>query len=117
MTGGGGFQETPGGWTTAAWRTSAKRQFFLGMGHEATRPESKRALAVVSVNGKPPRLEPPASLPKAERIVFVGLVTACDPEHFRASDLPLLCRYAEAIVLAEHAAQNLRRGAVVDGKP
>ena len=72
--------------------------------------------AVVSVNGKGRLLEPPASLSKAEHSVFVGLVTACDPDHFRASDLPLLVRYTESIVLADQAALELRRGAVVKGK-
>jgi hypothetical protein len=79
--------------------------------------KSPDALAVIGVNGKPPRLEPPASLSDLERNVFVGLVQACDPEHFRPSDMPLLCRYAEAVVLAEQAAQELRCGAVVDGRP
>jgi hypothetical protein len=78
--------------------------------------KSAAALAVPSVNGKGPRLEPPASLSKAERSVFVGLVTACDPDHFRASDLPLLVRYTESIVLADRAALELRKGAVVKGK-
>jgi hypothetical protein len=78
--------------------------------------KSAEALAVPSVNGKGPRLEPPASLSGAERSVFVGLVTACDPDHFRASDLPLLVRYVEAITLADRAALELRNGAVVKGK-
>jgi hypothetical protein len=78
--------------------------------------KSAEALAVPSVNGKGPRLEPPASLSESERSVFVGLVTACDPDHFRASDLPLLVRYTESIVLADQAALELRKGAVVKGK-
>ena len=49
-------------------------------------------------------------------LVFVGLVTACDPDHFRASDLPLLVRYTESIVLGDQAALELRKGAVVKGK-
>src|SRR5262245_65982032 len=78
--------------------------------------KSAEASAVVGVNGKGPRLEPPASLSEAERSVFVDLVTACDPDHFRASDLPLLVRYTESIVLAVRAALELRMGAVVKGK-
>jgi hypothetical protein len=78
--------------------------------------KSAEALAVPSVNGKGPRLEPPASLSEAERSVFIGLVTACDPDHFRASDLPLLVRYTESIVLGDQAALELRKGAVVKGK-
>ena len=45
--------------------------------------KSRAGLAIVNVNGKPPRLEPPSSLPEAERAVFVDLVAASDPEHFR----------------------------------
>jgi phage terminase small subunit len=79
--------------------------------------KSAAALSAIAVDSKPDRLRPPASLSDAERTVFVDLVTACDPKHFRPSDLPLLCRYCEATVLAEQAALELRRGAVVDGKP
>jgi hypothetical protein len=32
------------------------------------------------------------------------MVGACKPSHFQASDLPLLCRFAEASALAEQAA-------------
>jgi phage terminase small subunit len=79
--------------------------------------KSAAALAVIGVDGNPNRLLPPASLSDAERAVFVDVVTACDPTHFQPSDLPLLCRYCEAAVLGEQAALELRRGAVVDGKP
>jgi hypothetical protein len=72
---------------------------------------------VIPVDGKPRRLEPPASLGDAERVTFVDLITACDPTHFTASDLPLLVRYVEAAVLAEQAARELRCGAIVDGRP
>jgi phage terminase small subunit len=64
------------------------------------------------------RLKPPSSLSVAERKAFLGLVRACHEDHFVPSDLPLLCRYCEAIVLAETAALELRRdGAVVNGRP
>ena len=79
--------------------------------------KSAAALSVIPVDGKPDRLLPPVSLSDAERTVFVDLVAACDPTHFRPSDLPLLVRYCEAVVLAERAALELRLGAVVDGKP
>ena len=79
--------------------------------------KSAAALSVIAVDGEPNRLLPPASLGDVERTVFVDLVTACDPKHFRPSDLPLLCRYCETAVLAEQAALELRRGAVVAGKP
>ena len=63
------------------------------------------------------RLRPPARLGERERAVFIDLVTGCDPRHFRPADLPLLCRYVEAVCLAEEAAQKLAsEGAVVEGK-
>jgi phage terminase small subunit len=53
-----------------------------------------------------------------ERRVFIEIVAACDANHFQPSDLPLVCRYVEAVVLAEEAARELREeGAVVDCKP
>jgi hypothetical protein len=79
--------------------------------------KSAAALSVIPVEGKPNRLQPPASLSEAERKVFVDLVTACEPQHFRPADLPLLVRYVEACVLADQAAEQLRLGAVIDGKP
>jgi hypothetical protein len=64
------------------------------------------------------RLRPPESLGARERAVFLDLVTSTDPRQFRASDLPLLCRYAELVVLAEQAAGELAAcGVVIEGKP
>jgi phage terminase small subunit len=79
--------------------------------------KSAGGLATISVDGKPPQLLPPASLSEVEKVIFVDLVTSCDANHFRPSDLPLLVRYAEACALGDLSAQELRRGAVVDGKP
>jgi phage terminase small subunit len=80
--------------------------------------KSSAALAVLSVDGTPPRLQPPATLSPPERKLFDELVAAADRKHFRATDLPLLCRYVEAAVMAEQAARELREhGAVIDGKP
>ena len=63
------------------------------------------------------RLRPPASLGQRERAVFIDLVTSCDPRHFRNSDVPLMCRYVEAVVLAEQASGELAAtGVVVEGK-
>jgi P27 family predicted phage terminase small subunit len=63
--------------------------------------------------GGAPRLRPPDTLGDRERAVFVDLVAGCDPKHFRAADLTLLCRYCEAVVLAEQAAGELTAGGVV----
>jgi phage terminase small subunit len=75
--------------------------------------KSAEALAVVSVDGSPPRLEPPSSLNEAEKDVFVDIVENCDPHHFRPGDLPLLARYCESTVLAQRAAAELRDGGAV----
>jgi hypothetical protein len=78
--------------------------------------KSSEALSVVRVDGRPSRLKPPAHLGAPERKAFVELVSSCDSGHFKPSDVALLCRYVEADVLAERAAQELRRGVVVGGK-
>ena len=79
--------------------------------------KSAAALAMIPIDGKPNRLQPPESLSEAESKVFIDLVTACEPQHFRPADLPLLVRYVEACVLADQAAEQLRLGAVIEGKP
>ncbi len=66
--------------------------------------------------GRTKRLQPPASLNAAERAVFENLIAATRPDHFIASDLPLLARYAEAIVLGDRAAVELRKSTIVNGK-
>ena len=62
------------------------------------------------------RVRPPANLPAPERDLFVELVAANPPNHFRPSDLPLLVQYCAAVVLGERAAAELRRAPVVNGK-
>ena len=79
--------------------------------------KSAEALLVPPLDGSPPQLQPPASLSPPEAQLFRDLIAAVDRKHFRSSDLPLLCRYVEACVLAEQAAKELRQGAVIDGKP
>lgn len=79
--------------------------------------KSAAELSMPSVNGEPPRLKPPSSLSAAEAAIFTAVVKACDPTHFRKSDLPLLCRFCEQSALADQAAHELREhGAVINGK-
>jgi phage terminase small subunit len=78
--------------------------------------KSVAALSVIPVDGPSPRVHPPATLDKREREVFIELVNAADSRHFRESDLPLLVAYVQAIVLADKAAAELRKGAVLKGK-
>ena len=79
--------------------------------------KSGAGLGILQVDGKPNRLNPPASLSTAERAIFFDVVAACDRDHFRPSDLPLLVRYIEAAALGDQAAEQLRLGAVINGKP
>jgi hypothetical protein len=60
-------------------------------------------LDVVAVDGKPDRLSPPPHLNKAERTLFAEIVGAVDPRHFVEGDLPLLCSYVTATLIARKA--------------
>jgi phage terminase small subunit len=53
------------------------------------------------------RLRPPATLGELERRAFVDLVTTVPAGQFTASDLPLLCRWAELTVICEQARGEL----------
>ena len=60
-------------------------------------------LAVINVNGDPPRLDPPPTLTDPERALFVEIVQACSPKHFVPSDLPLVVSYVQATLLSLRA--------------
>jgi phage terminase small subunit len=82
------------------------------------RKSSAATLVDISVDGLPSRPEPPDHLSADERRRFIDIVANCDARHFRHSDLPLLCRFVEADALAERAAKELRKNAVLkNGKP
>ena len=53
------------------------------------------------------RLQAPPDLSQDERALFVGIVATNPADHFRASDLPLLCSYVRAILLEREAAAHL----------
>jgi hypothetical protein len=75
----------------------------------ATRPVYVRPLE---------RLQPPADLSEDGRQLFLDLVLGCEPTHFRASDMPLLCAYVRAVEMERTASMHLEReGHVIDGKP
>lgn len=78
--------------------------------------KSAAELSVVPIDARMRRLGPPASLTEAERKLFADLVASSKPDHFRSSDLPLLCRYVEAAVMAERAADELRQNPIVNGR-
>jgi hypothetical protein len=49
------------------------------------------------------------------RQVFVSIVLSNEPTFFKPSDMPLLCRYAEANALAERAAAALLKDGPIIG--
>ena len=79
--------------------------------------KSAAALAITPPTLRVTRLRPPLSLAEPEAKLFKQIISNCAHDHFRQSDLPLLCRYVEASILAERAAEQLREAPVVDGKP
>jgi phage terminase small subunit len=63
------------------------------------------------------RLRPPDGLGEAQRKVFVDLVLACPANQFRKSDVHLLTRWAELVVMCETAVARIEaEGMVVDGR-
>ena len=73
-------------------------------------------LSVVSIDARAARLSPPDSLSAPERELFLRIVGTNKPAHFQPSDTPLMCRYVEAVIMAERAAEELRQNPVVNGK-
>jgi phage terminase small subunit len=81
-------------------------------------PRKPSSPNVVAFDAGRSRLRPPAKLSELERSVFLDVVGTSRPEHFRPSDMPLLCRYCEAAALGDLAAEHLRmEGPVVGGRP
>lgn len=65
------------------------------------------------------RLQPPADLSAEGRQLFLDLVLANEPTHFRASDLPLLSAYVRAGLQEQAASAHLEAEGHVtaDNKP
>jgi hypothetical protein len=59
------------------------------------------------------RLRPPDSLGELQRRAFLDLVCSVPISQFRRSDVPLLCRWSELVVLAEQAAFEMQTGGLV----
>lgn len=74
--------------------------------------KSAAALSTISAPSRSLRLQPPPSLGKDERAVFLEIVGSNEPGHFRPSDAPLLASYAEVIVTLRLAARELKRGMI-----
>jgi phage terminase small subunit len=61
------------------------------------------------VSALPKRLKPPETLSEGARAEFGRVVTAEKADHFRRSDLSMLCQYCESAALAEVAIKEARR--------
>jgi phage terminase small subunit len=68
---------------------------------------SAASLAFPNVTGTPTRLSPPVELASDERQTFIGLVSAVKADHFKLSDLPLLCAYCRSVTIERRAATEL----------
>ena len=77
----------------------------------------RKSSNVVAIDTRQNRLHPPANLDGPERDLFVALVAANAPTHFRDSDMPLLLQYCAAAVLSDRAMAELRAAPIIDGKP
>jgi hypothetical protein len=77
----------------------------------------RKSSNVVAIDTRQNRLRPPANLDGPERDLFVALIAANPPTHFRESDMPLLLQYCAAAVLSERAVAELRAAPIIDGKP
>jgi hypothetical protein len=73
--------------------------------------KSSANLAVIPVNGDPPRLEAPSSLTNDERSLFTEIVAACAPTHFVASDVPILISFVQATLLSRQAVTKAAKDA------
>jgi hypothetical protein len=61
---------------------------------------SVAAASMIALDRPPLFLQPPASLNAKEAVLFSEIVTSCAADHFRKSDLPMLCAYVQASLLS-----------------
>ena len=85
----------------------------------AAPPEGVRSVAgrppyITTEIGSAQRLKPPPNLNDRQRAHFIALVAACPAGKFERSDLPLLCRYVELVVICEDAAKQIEADGMVD---
>jgi hypothetical protein len=80
-------------------------------------PRKSATAKIIPLDTRTERLRPPANMVGPERELFVALVAANQPGHFRDSDLPLLLQYCTATVLNEQAAGEIRAAPIVKDRP
>lgn len=78
--------------------------------------QSAASFATPTPLGAAPRLKPPATMSDPARQLFLDLVLGAKPEHFQATDLPLLVRYCEAHAMAERAEKEMADEPVIEDK-
>jgi hypothetical protein len=64
-------------------------------------------LSVVSLASVRKPIEPPKGLKPQEEAIFVEVVAACSPDHFRKSDIPMLTAFATATHLSRFYATRI----------
>jgi phage terminase small subunit len=80
-------------------------------------PRKSAAALATKVDGKSTRLAPYPGVTPEVRALWLELTAACAPDHFRASDRPLLEQYCQSVSLAREAYGHLREeGPVVNGR-
>jgi hypothetical protein len=55
------------------------------------------------------RLNAPNGLTLKERVVFEAITAACDPSHFRKSDVPLLVAYVQATLMSHKFGRSVTK--------
>src|SRR5689334_13204875 len=77
---------------SSAFATIAKMLKYRPKGKRKRLPrKSAAALAISSPSSRATRLRPPLSLAEPEAKLFKQIIANCALDHFRLSDLPLLC--------------------------
>jgi hypothetical protein len=69
--------------------------------------KSASAVSAPRVDGRPSVMLAPRDLSDAARVIWQAIVASVAPEHFRASDSPLMRSFCEATALADRAAAEL----------
>jgi phage terminase small subunit len=87
--------------------------------HEARLMPRKSSVDVAFPDSPASRVRPPDDLTGDARTVFCDLVISTRPDHFIESDIPTLCIFCEAIVLAKAATAGLKADGYVtaEGRP
>jgi hypothetical protein len=70
--------------------------------------KSSAALSLATYSAGFGRLQPPSTIGRLERELFIAVTASLDPQHFEPSDLPMLCAYVRACAMEQRAAETLQ---------